>query len=106
MYVIKGYILNFLGGGELEKEKPFEREVLDRLITMETKIDTIAVQCPQCQSKVGSHAVALATVDASTKSAHHRIDGIYKTVGIASSVIGTVIGFIFTLLNFVLHKGG
>lgn len=92
-----------------ETEKTFEREVLDRLIKMETKLDAITIQCPQCQTQIGSHGIALATIDASAKSAHRRIDGvvdgIYKTAGIISAVVGTVIGCIFTLLNFVFHKG-
>ena len=85
-------------------EKTFEREVLDRLITMENKIDTITTLCPQCQLKIDAHGLALVAVEQSTKSAHHRIDGIYKEVGIISTMIGTIVGGAFTLFNYI--KGG
>ena len=87
-------------------EKPFEREVLDRLITMENKIDTITTLCPQCQNKIDAHGLVLVAIEQSTKSAHHRIDGIYKEVGVISTIVGAVIGGLFTLLNYLSQKGG
>lgn len=76
-----------------EKEK-FEREVLDRLIRMEIKVDTITVQCPPCQAKINAHDIAIATVDASSRSAHHRIDSVYKIAGLISAGIGIMIQLI------------
>jgi len=91
-------------------EKPFERDVLDRLITMETKIDTITTQCPICQVKIGAHAIALATVESSVKSAHYRLDGIfdgiYKTAGIISAIVGVVVSGLFMLAEYLFQKGG
>lgn len=83
-------------------EKPFEREVLDRLITMETKIDGITTQCPQCQIKIDLHAIELATLTASSKSAHHRIDGVYYAAGI----LGALAGWIANFMSGLWGKGG
>ena len=82
--------------------KTFEREVLDRLITMETKIDVITVQCPPCQTKINNHDIAIATVEASAKSAHHRIDSVYKIAGLISAGIGVMI----QLISFASKKVG
>lgn len=86
-------------------EKEFEREVLDRLITVETLLKTLTVQCPQCQAKLITHGEEIVSLTASTKSAHHRIDGIYQAAGIVAAIISTVVGGIFTIVNFVLHGG-
>jgi len=100
----------FYGGGELAEEKTFEREVLDRLITMETKLDAITSSCPKCQSDITAHGIALATLEASSKSAHHRIDsavdGMYKTAGAISAVVGAIVSGISFLLNYLSQKGG
>ena len=82
--------------------KPFEREVLDRLITMETKLDTITAQCPPCQTKINNHDILLATIEASAKSAHHRIDSVYKIAGLISVGIGLII----QLISFASKKVG
>ena len=82
-------------------QKTFEREVLDRLIKMETQLDTITIQCPQCQSKIDLHSIALATLSASIKSAHHRIDGIYFAAG----ALGAIAGWLVNLVSSV-WKGG
>lgn len=84
----------------MPEEKNFEREVLDRLITIELTLKTLMTTCPQCQSKLAAHGEHLVAVDASTKSAHHRIDGVHKSVGL----VATIIGVVFTLLNFVMNN--
>lgn len=83
------------------EEKNFEREVLDRLITIELTLKTLTVACPQCQAKIVTHGEDIVALGASTKSAHHRIDSIYKVVG----VICTVVGIVFTALNYIFSHG-
>lgn len=88
------------------EEKPFEREVLDRLITIETTLKNLTVTCPQCQAELIAHGKTIVALDASTKSSHHRIDGIYKAVGIVATIVSTVIGGLFSFINFILNRGG
>lgn len=82
-------------------EKEFEREVLDRLAVIETKLDPITVNCRDCNKLVSQHSVAIAEVTASTKSAHHRIDGVYRTAGI----ISTAIGLVLNVIAFAIQRG-
>lgn len=86
--------------------KTFEREVLDRLITIETTLKNLTVACPQCQAEIIALGKAVVALDASTKSAHHRVTGIYRTAGIVATIVSAVVGGLFTLVNFVLSKGG
>lgn len=95
-----------MGVGLLGEEKSFEREVLDRLITIETTLKSLTTICPQCQSELITHGKEIVALDASAKSAHHRIDGVYKTAGIVATVVSAVVGGIFTLVNFILNRGG
>lgn len=95
----------FIGGGVLGEEKTFEREVLDRLITIETTLRNLTVTCPQCQAELIAHGKAIVALDASTKSAHHRITSIYKIAGIVATIVSAVIGAIFTLVNFIIQRG-
>ncbi|MDF2636823.1 MAG: hypothetical protein K0R78_3697 [Pelosinus sp.] len=82
----------------------FQREVLDRMIVLETKMDVVISGCPTCKAKVDAQEIALAKTIESNKSAHHRIDEVYKTAGYISAGIGLVLQVIaFALQNF---KGG
>lgn len=81
-------------------EKTFEREVLDRLITIETTLKTLTVQCPQCQAKLINHGETIVRLAASNESAHHRIDGVYK----AASLISAGVGLFISLLNFLFNN--
>lgn len=87
------------------EEKSFEREVLDRLITIETTLKSLTVQCPQCQAEIVASGKAIVALESSTKSAHHRIDGIKSTAGLIATIVGTVIGAVFTLVNFIINRG-
>lgn len=61
-------------------QQDFEREVLDRLITIETQLQSVVSKCPITQEKVHNLSILTAENRASVKTAHHRIDGVYKTV--------------------------
>lgn len=88
------------GGSVPEKE--FEREVLDRLAVIETKLDPIVHGCRDCQRMLNQHSIDLATVAASSKSAHYRIDGVYKTAAGVSAAVGLTL----QAISFLLQRGG
>ena len=95
------------------EEKDFEREVLDRLIRMEMLVEQVVKTCPDCQSKLGGHDVAIAKIDEAAKSAHKRtddldralkeqaddikkqIDDIYKKAVIWGATVAGVLEFAF-----------
>ena len=83
-------------------EKEFEREVLDRLAIIETKLNPFVTQCRDCHKILTQHSIDLATVAASSKAAHHRIDGVYKT----AAGVSAAIGFLLQVASFFLQKGG
>ena len=69
------------------------REVLDRLITIESTLKLLVQEHPACRAQVNNHSVMIAKIEGSTNSAHKRIDDmgsrIYKTVGISATLVGT-----------------
>jgi hypothetical protein len=83
-------------------EKDFERELSDRLIRLEIKMDIVLAQCPPCQARVQAHDIALAKVDESAKSAHKRIDNVYRTAGYISAGVG----FALQVIAFIIQRGG
>lgn len=83
-------------------EKEFEREVLDRLAIIETKLDPFVSQCRDCHRVLNQHSVDIATVAASSKAAHHRIDGVYKT----AAGVSAAIGFLLQVAAFFLQRSG
>ena len=83
-------------------EKTFEREVLDRLVTIETKLDPFVTNCRDCHAKIDNLIVAQIKTDASARSAHQRIDGMYKTAG----VVAAVVSGIMSLVQFVIQTRG
>ena len=68
-------------------QNEFEREVLDRLIKIETQMSAMIAICPQCQARINALELASVKMEASTKSAHLRIDGVYKTVAFVAGAI-------------------
>ena len=68
------------------------REVLDRLITIESTLKLLVQEHPACKEQVNKHSVMIAKIEGSTNSAHKRIDDmsnrIYKTVGISATLVG------------------
>ena len=80
------------------------REVLDRLITIESTLKSLVQEHPAFKEQVNNHSVAIARIEGSTDSAHKRIDDmsdrIYKVVGIAS----TLVGVFASLLTWALSR--
>lgn len=71
-------------------EKDFQREIAERTARIEGKVDMLAEMLP----RVNSAERDIARIDAGQKSAHHRIDGIYKTVGLIATVVSILISLI------------
>ena len=61
-------------------------EALERIVRIETKLDML-VEMQRLQ-------VAHERAEQSAKSAHHRIDNIYKVAGLISTIISVVIALI------------
>ncbi len=105
-------------------EKSFETQVLERLAQIETNLTNVNDQCKPCRKKVDELEVMVVRIEASAKSAHHRLDtmqmdrtelkkdltdaikdqiwGIYRTAGI----IGAVSSFFVGIIMWALQKGG
>lgn len=82
------------------EQQDFEKEVLKRLTVIETKLEPFTDNCRDCQKIIGDQRTEIATLTASTRSAHHRLDSIKTDVGL----LVTILGLVFTGLNFLLHK--
>ena len=84
-----------------EAMKPYADDLVkqnERILVLETINKRDEGRCPQncpCQSKIEKQDTRITEATDSTKSAHHRIDGVYKTAAI---VAGSVSGAITLLL--------
>lgn len=87
--------------GERMTQESFDREVLTRLTQIETKIEMLLKECPINQARLHDAEIKLRGVESSVKSAHYRIDGMYKVAG----AIGAVVSLLINVLAFVM-KGG
>lgn len=57
----------------------FENEVLQRLVRIETNQANITNECSPCRKKIDNLEIAVARIEVSAKSAHHRIDAMQTT---------------------------
>lgn len=83
-------------------ETEFQREVLNRLIRIETKQDAVMETVSEHPKTIADHSERITVNEQSIKSAHHRIDGIFWGAGILGGIAGTVVNFIASALS----KGG
>lgn len=74
----------------VEKNENIILELMERTARIEAKLDLIADMLPQ----ITKLQVDIGKVEQSAKSAHHRIDNIYKVAGLISTIISVVIGLI------------
>lgn len=65
-------------------------EALERIVRIETKLDMLVEMLPEIQRLQVAHERA----EQNAKSAHHRIDNIYKVAGLISTIISVVIALI------------
>lgn len=69
-------------------------EALERIVRIETKLDMLVEMIPKMQELQLAHERAAQ----SAKSAHHRIDNIYKVAGLISTIVSVVIALIGKVL--------
>lgn len=86
------------GEGAIPEDK-FQREVLDRLIRIETKQDATMKTVESHSNVISDHSERITVVEQRAKSAHHRIDGIFWGAGIIGGLAGTVVNFIATTIS-------
>ncbi|MBU2704149.1 hypothetical protein Ga0466249_005303 [Sporomusaceae bacterium BoRhaA] len=82
-------------------EDKFQREVLDRLISIETKQDNMIDTVADHSKTIIKHGEEIVDIRASTKSAHHRIDGIFWGAGILGTLAGGLGNLVVNLLSKV-----
>lgn len=69
-------------------------EALERIVRIETKLDMLVEMIPQ----ITELQVANERAEQNAKSAHHRIDNIYKVAGLISTIVSVVIALIGKVL--------
>lgn len=80
---------------QIEKDALREKVLIaQELAKLNGKMDVILSDCPSYRKSMNELSIKAVEIDARSKSAHHRIDGIYKMVAIISGVIGLLINFI------------
>lgn len=79
-------------------EKDFQREVLEQL----AEIKTHQKYFSEGLTEIKKHGERITKNEESTKSAHHRIDGIFYGAGI----LGGIAGWAGNLIASLLGKGG
>jgi hypothetical protein len=89
----------------IRDQTKISREMLERITRVETKQDSLLQACPTCQNEIKEQGKAIVAVTESSKSAHYRIDGIRTSACLIATILGTVIGAVFTMANFVLNRG-
>jgi hypothetical protein len=77
----------------------FQQEVIDRLARIETKQDATAKTVDLNTSTINQHSIDITENKQSTKSAHHRIDGIFLTAGMFGADAGWVADFVKKLFS-------
>ena len=72
----------------------FQQEVIDRLARIETnQVATMDTVKEQSKTLIG-HGERITAVESSSKSAHHRIDGIFVCAGTLGTFAGGLVSFI------------
>jgi len=66
---------------QIKEQNKLFREILDRVMGVETTQKFMMQACPTCQTELNKQGKELVEVDARAKSAHHRIDGIFVAAG-------------------------
>ncbi|MEN6411625.1 MAG: hypothetical protein ABFC84_02540 [Veillonellales bacterium] len=85
-----------------DEQARLTRELLERT----ARVETLLQSCPGCQVEIREQGKAIVKAAESAKSAHRRLNGIKTTVSIVALIVSTVIGAIFTVLNFIFRGHG
>jgi len=94
---------------QMREQNKLFREILDRVIGVETHQKIMLQSCPTCQTEINKQGKELVEIGARAKSAHHRIDSVYTSAGIVSGIVSAIVVGIFALLNYLSQlstKGG
>ena len=103
-------------GAVSEAMQPYTEQLSkhsERILKLETINERDEGRCPQgcpCQVKIDDHDTRITKATESTKSAHHRIDGVYNTAvmvaGAGSGVVTLILIAIEMLLKWQSMKAG
>jgi hypothetical protein len=82
----------------------------DRILVLETINSQEKGVCPQnchCQDRLDQYSTQITQNTDSVKSAHHRIDGVFKTATIVSASVGGIVTLLLMALQLFLqwHTG-
>lgn len=86
-------------------ETDFQREVLNRLVRMETKQDTHIEAIKEHAATLVIHGERITKAEESAKSAHHRIDGIFVAAGSLGALFGMVANMAIAVWSKMGGKG-
>ncbi|CUH95637.1 hypothetical protein P22_1711 [Propionispora sp. 2/2-37] len=86
-------------------ETDFQREVLNRLIRMETKQDAHIETIKEHSATLASHSERITKAEESTKSAHRRIDGIFVAAGSLGAIFGTLTNIVISVWSKMGGRG-
>ncbi|MEN6566787.1 MAG: hypothetical protein ABFC57_10840 [Veillonellales bacterium] len=78
-------------------EKDFQREVIDRLARIETKQDATGETVKAHALTLSDHETRITRTEESTKSAHHRLNGILALAGILGSTAGAAVNWVIAV---------
>jgi len=108
LIIDSGTLKSLICGAVSEAMQPYSEELAkqnDRILVLETINQRDKGLCPQncpCQVKLSEHATQITQTTASVKSAHHRIDGVFKTAALVGGTIsGVVTLLLLTLQTFL-----
>ena len=87
---------------QMKEQNKLFREILDRVIGVETKQNFMLQSCPTCQTELGKQGKEIVEIGARSKSAHHRIDGLLW----GASILGALAGWVVNFISSNWPKGG
>ena len=81
-----------------ERERKDNRAMYTELARISGQIEVLI----KVLESTNANAVQTATIEASTKSAHKRIDGVYKVAGMISTAVSLLIGVLAFILKLTI----
>lgn len=78
--------------------------LLERLTKIETQVDALVTSMQELKEKIDALTPDVVSALDSTKSAHHRIDGLKKDVCWAIGMSTTLVGIFASILTWALGR--
>lgn len=78
------------GRGQRMDENDFKQNLSERTARIETKVDMLIDLMP----RMNHLDKQVARLESSVKSAHHRIDSVYKVAGVVATIISVIFNMI------------